>query len=94
MEDIDFFLLIDLCLITALIILEIFNLFKKQKTDFQPLRDEFKSNREELNNSIQKSREEMVKNISDLNRRINEQLMVMQQGQGVIIKSCGLPEKA
>lgn len=81
MEDIDFFLLIDLCLIIALIILEIFNLFKKQKTDFQPLRDEFKSNREELNNSIQKSREEMVKNISDLNRRINDQLMGMQQGQ-------------
>lgn len=49
--------------------------------DFHSVREEFKLNREELNNSVQKNREEMTKLLSDLNRRITDQLITMQQGQ-------------
>ena len=82
MENIDliFFIIIITVLVTILI-LQILSLLKKYKTDFNPLREEFKSNREELNNSIQKSREEMTKIVGDLNKRIADQLMTMQQGQ-------------
>ena len=82
MENIDliFFIIIITVLVTILI-LQILSLLKKYKTDFYPLREEFKSNREELNNSIQKSREEMTKIVGDLNKRIADQLMTMQQGQ-------------
>ena len=82
MESTIFILLIiAIAVLITVLILQILNLAKKHKMDFNPLREEFKSNREELSNSIQKSREEMSKIVGDLNKRIADQLMTMQQGQ-------------
>lgn len=82
----DFILILTSIVIVLLIIvivLQIVNLTKSKTKDinFSPLRDEFKSNREELNTAIQKNREEMTKIIGDLNRRITDQFMTMQQSQ-------------
>lgn len=78
------FLVVVLLVAAAIIIvLQIIGMAKSKSGgfDFHPIREEFKFNREELSNSVQKNREEMTKLLSDLNRRITDQLVTMQQAQ-------------
>lgn len=83
MELLFFLLLASIGLLFIILVLQVFFLIRGNRIDidFLPIREEFKSNREEMNHSVQVFRDEISNKILDLNKRLTDELLVMQQKQ-------------